>query len=156
MGNKCNEQSMINSICKNYPQLCLKTESGKNVQGQTNKCDLAIQFCGMTYYLETKHSHETNTANYAKQMLTECLINRKYHGAKQSYGILVNINKSDSTQFCLLSYVKKHIREEDWNAFGKHFNCTMIFLFDESKEELYYIKWDALFDNSKPTLISKQ
>ena len=147
------EQSMVEAVKRSYPQLYNEENSSRNVQGQTNKCDLAIQFNGITYYLETKHSHESNTANYAKQMLSECLINRKHHGSNQSYGILVDMDAPPN--LCLLNYIKKHMAKEDWNAFGKQFNCTIIFLYKEKTMELYYMAWEGLFDNMSPIPIKK-
>ena len=151
--NKNAEQDMVNDIREKFPLLFVKEESSESVQGKTDKCDITLRLDNNIYHLEAKHTNECNKANYSKQILTECIMNRKYHEGKNQYGIVVDWNPESENN--LLSFLKNHIKDDDWITFGKQFNCTIIFLYDEKLKTLHYIKWNDLYSDSiSPTLVT--
>ena len=148
MSNRANEQNMVDNVRETYASLVVSSESSNKVSGPTSKCDIAIMFKGVTYYLEAKHYDKSNEANYPKQLMTECLINRKLHGETNSFGILVDCDQNKNSK--ILSYIKEHIGKEDWILFGKTFNCRAIFLYNG---ELYFQQWDNLYE--KPSTLEQ-
>lgn len=152
MSNNSSEQNMVDSIRRTYASLVISAESSSQVSGPTSKCDIAIRMNNITYYLEAKHYDKNNVANYPKQLMAECLINRKLHGKTNSFGILVDCDENKNSK--ILSYIKEHIGKEDWILFGKTFNCKAIFLYNGN---LYFQQWDNLYEkpNSLELIASK-
>lgn len=144
MGNQSKEQKMVDSICSAYRSLYVPTESSHKVKGPTTKCDIALKWNGTIYYLEAKHYDSNNEANYPKQLMAECLINRKYHKKANTFGILVDCDQSQSSK--ILKYITEHIDKDDWEVFGDVFNCKAIFLYDETSKALYFQDWNDLFN----------
>ena len=151
------EQDMVNSILDNYPYLCRKDDSSKNVAGNSKKCDITLEYKNVTYHLEVKHSNKNNNPNYCKQMLAECLYNRKKHeklSEKHSYGILVNVEGQEKNSK-ILEMARKNYLEKDWKMFGSCFKCEAIFLYNECEKELYFMHWNELFNKSKKPILIK-
>lgn len=145
------EQNMVNSIVKYYPKLYKKDDSSKNVAGNSKKCDITLEYENVTYHLEVKHSNKNNNPNYCKQMLAECLYNRKKHeksSEKRSYGILVDVEGQEKNSV-ILEMARKNYLEKDWKKFGACFNCKAIFLYNESESKLYFMRWNELFNKNK-------
>lgn len=141
------ENDMVEKVKREYGNIICKENTSKSVQGNSGKCDLCLKFGSVCYYLEVKKYDSCNRANYPKQMVAECLWNRKYHDAKGKYGILVDFDKK-SNKSELLEIVKEHVRKEDWIKFGEDFECERIFLFDGIDNDLYYILWNGLFEEN--------
>ena len=141
MSNRSSEQNMVDSIRSAYASLVILSESSDKVSGPTSKCDIAIRYNNITYYLEAKHYDENNVANYPKQLISECLINRKLHGETNSFGILVDCDQNKNSK--ILSYIKEHIGKDDWILFGETFNCKAIFRYNG---KLYFQQWDNLYE----------
>ena len=99
--------------------------------------------------VESKIENDDNYWNYAKQLMAEILINRKYEKdtiTKLStskyallYGLLLNFEgkKTDKVH----KYLYNHILPDDWDKFGNTYNIEYVYLID--KDEIYFTPWSG-------------
>ncbi len=149
------EQKMVLSVASIYSNMYIKAQSSLSVAGPTNFCDLTLKYNDIFYHLEAKHSNKHNNPNYCKQMLAECLYNRKKHTPKNpssEYGLLLDCDSNVTSE--LLDYIRGNYHKDDWFTFGETFRCTAVFLYDTVNKKLYFMKWKDVFKtNKKPKQI---
>ena len=154
--NRKDEQEMINAVKQHYNNIFVQKQSSQSVSGRTKYCDITLKYNGVYYHLEAKHNNDYDNSNYCKQMLAECLYNRNKHkdsikSSKHQFGILLDCSKDKKSK--LLQCVKSNYFSDDWKLFGRCFKCTAIFLYDMAKQQLYYMKWDDVYENNEPISI---
>lgn len=148
------EQELVDKVKQNYSSMVVDEQSSISVAGPTKYCDITLWYQKKYYHLEAKHANRNNNPNYCKQMIAECLYNRKKHGTNPGehlYGLLVECD--DAFENDILKQAKDNYLREDWEYFGEVFACKAIFLFNIEKSKLYFMGWNDLFSNVSPVEI---
>lgn len=138
------EQQLIDNLVKN---ITTNKYYHNSVNSQTYP-DLVFEHNNEFFILECKVNNAFNEANYAKQILAEIMKNRKdinncssiSFGTKPiNYGFLVDYDNQNKTE--LINKLQNYYTKEDWDAFGKMYQCKYIFLYDSINSVLYYCDW---------------
>ena len=146
------EQQMVNSLISNVK---------KNIYHYTSVAsqkypDLVFEYNNDIYVLECKVFNQNNQANYPKQILAEIIKNRKDFSNCSAcqptqnnvyYGFMVDYDGCIVTD--LIKRLNSYYSKNDWDAFGKMYDCKYIFLYDRVNLDLYYCDWSyGQFTNS--------
>ena len=103
--------------------------------------------------LEVKTENIFNNHNYAKQLFGEILMN---------YKNMVNVKTKSPVQCSIMlsynnkktdriySFLSSHIRNDEWNSFGKTFGIDYLFLFDTKNKKLYWNNWQDFLIKINP------
>jgi len=121
-----------------------------------NEPDIRFIHDNVMYMLEAKKENQYNKANYPKQIFAKILMNRNLKidipgDTAVKYGIFLAYDNKQTDDIHVK--LKANISKSDWFMFGKKFNATHVFLYDEINKEVYYSDW-KYFLNDKPNVKS--